>query len=355
LDIEAKGGPVCGIYYHDRVFDAAPLELTVKVNNDTSHVLYLTQTIANVDRSVLDNTPIIVFHEEFHNVNHLYIENFGWGPVNNPSLSFRVEDAKSYSGPHPASYYVDNTPNHIQLTSFNEEINVDIKDAINKSALKAAPLVGVFGVFVFEDAQRKQHALKFQTRVSRTPPGPGAAPPKGMTYDLYLKAGQSNVTATTSVDETFPPKTSGEFALRVLTDRSASFDVAFSFQSTTGEVLPGERTQLRLFQPRIGPSAKLDRMHYIAVSRTLLANVQNGSLVTKIAYNPDNHRHITVHVENAFRSLPEDEKLKTEVGIASTIAKFLKITDKVYLAFYDPSGHFWTSGEISIAWINRAR
>lgn len=95
--------------------------------------------------------------------------------------------------------------------------------------------------------------IKFKTKVSLVEPGPmgsGASAPPTCLYDLKLKAGESNNTNYLPISQEIKPGESDHFLIRVASDKSARFDLTFSFLTTGGKEIPGREVVLDLFVPR---------------------------------------------------------------------------------------------------------
>ena len=74
--------------------------------------------------------------------------------------------------------------------------------------------------------------------------------PPNYTYELFLEAGRSGYTRNLPLHQEMSPGATDHFLIRIGTDKSARFDLIFSFRTTGGAHLPEVPVLLDVFVPR---------------------------------------------------------------------------------------------------------
>jgi hypothetical protein len=245
LSLLSQGGPIRGLQYWWSPFQWQFPNLSVKINNNTKHTLFLTEVIVNVKDSKVNIDPVLIVKENFYNVGNFDIINEGWGKVINPKIEFMVRDVSLYEKTFPAF-----APDHlVQLKTFSDRARITVLGRVPPE-LRNNRLVCVFGKIYYSTENNRKHTIKFKTRVSLVRPGPARPAPPNYIYDLFLKSGEFGYTKRLPISQKIGPGEVDHFLVRVATDKSSQFDLAFSFRATSGAELSGSAVLLDIFVPR---------------------------------------------------------------------------------------------------------
>ncbi|MAF66866.1 MAG: hypothetical protein CMJ84_14575 [Planctomycetes bacterium] len=240
-----RGGPIKGINFWWSVFQWQFPRLSVKFVNNTPHTVFLTEIVVKVNSSVINTEPVLIIEEDFCNVGKFDIINEGWGKVIDPTVEFGITNVGAYDSNSP----LEGRKESIRIDTFFERATVEVGGYVPAN-LRGANLVTAFGTIHYTTEDGDQRAVKFKTRVSLVAPGPGAPAPPTYTYDVFLEAGKSGYTELVPISQTVEANSVDHFLLRVATDKSARFDLDFSFRVAGGEELAGESVSMDIFVPR---------------------------------------------------------------------------------------------------------
>jgi hypothetical protein len=240
----SKGGPISGIDYWWSAFAWQFPKLSIKIVNNTDRTLELTEAAIGVTESTINTDPVIVIQEDKYNIGHFAIVNEGWGRVINPTFDVGVERQSA------CNTFPSDTPNiHVTRSTFDEGDNVPIIQDVPPS-LRSEKAVCVFGEMQFTTESAVKRSLKFDTLVSLVKPGPGAPAPPDYLYDVFLRAGEAGYTKRIPISEEVKPGEVDHFLIRIGTDKSASFNLTFSFVSRPASSLSPTQVRLSVFVPR---------------------------------------------------------------------------------------------------------
>jgi hypothetical protein len=341
----AEGGPVSGIQYFWTPFESEPPELFVKVTNNTDRTVLLSEAVCKVISSVIQSDQIIVFHEVLNNVNHLQIENFGWGSVTNPILKFRIQplrtedeednDEEEVYGNAPGWYT--ETTEKIELDSFDEAINVDLTKYLPLRREGDGYWATVVGTLSYGTDTTSSHTIMFHAHVVLAVRH-GKPKPPSWEYDLFLTAGRSNYEEILDISQELKKGEADNFLIRVHSDKSAVFDTQFSFRSTSGQELPGNHIKLFIFEPRLRSFARPSGKYFPEVRIAEMLKRQMGSVVVALKHDPKDFSRLYVYVSEGYDDLPDERLERLDALIAAAAHKVLRFPKPAYLTYVNKNG-----------------
>jgi hypothetical protein len=339
-----KGGPVVSFTYHrdQSLFLSQPACLYFKAVNNKQQSVAITHGECRVTTSEIDRQPIVVFHSFFlGNTDRLRIDNFGWGRVINPKISFRIDPISTYTTASPLESYTNGITNEISFATFDTSTNLFVAHYI-PSQFSNADYVTMIGRLLYSDETVEARQLLFKAMICRGPEPKSAYPRPWQTYDLTLQTGVSNTIKPFSVmEEVMRPGESDQFLLRVHTDKSAQFHAEFFLRTSAKENISAGVVDLHLFQPRFGCEAKLDLKWWTDVPLATLALDDPEHFIKRVAYNPENPTDVSVFM--ALRLNPKDIFEYYDLGpfvlkAIKGIQKALEHRGSPDFTFYDTEG-----------------
>ncbi len=244
LSLLEQGGPVSGLRFWWSAFAWQFPKLSIKMVNNTDATVLVTEAAVEVKESQIDTNPVILIEDNPSNVGYFSIINEGWGKVISPKLKLQIAPEGAYG-----SFAGTGEQHSLELPSFLETVGVRIESYV-PSNLKKENRVSVFGDLTYQTESGASHWLRFQTRVSLVYPGPRRPVPPNYLYDLFLEAGRSGYTKNVPVSQEIKPDQTDHFLMRIGTNKSARFDLTFSFCAAGGVRLPITQVLLDIFLPR---------------------------------------------------------------------------------------------------------
>jgi hypothetical protein len=218
------------------------------VNNSDSTML-LSEAVIKVITSKINIEPVLVIKEDHYNVGHYRIFNEGWGQVIDSIITFKIMKANRDSALGYNEYDEEKSQEQtVRVNTFDETTNISIMGYIPES-LSADSWVAVSGNIQYHTKNREKRAIKFRTIVSLVP-RLGLPRPPTYLYDLLLKAGLSSYTKRLPISQEIKQGESDHFLIRVASDKSAQFNLAFSFRVTGGMEIHSNEVILDMFVPR---------------------------------------------------------------------------------------------------------
>jgi hypothetical protein len=312
-----------------------------------------TEAVCKVISSEIQKDQIIVFHEQLSNVNHLLIENFGWGSVRNPVLRFRIEPLRTEDeedfeeevyGEAPGWYA--QTTEKIELDSFDEDTNVDLTEYLPSRKDGDASWATVVGTLSYGTDATSPHTIMFHARVALAPHHSKPKPPSWV-YDLFLAAGKSNYDETLDISQELKKGEADNFLIRVHSDKSAVFDTQFSFRSTSGQELAGNHVKLFLFEPRLRSFARPSGKYFPEVPIDEMLKRKMNSVVAAVKHDPKDFSELYVYVADGYDLLPDERLKRIDALIAEAAHKVLRFPKPASLTYFNKNGSWIrTSGEV---------
>lgn len=239
-----QGGPVSGLRFWWSAFAWQFPKLSVKLANNTDATVLVTEAAVEVKDSRIDTDPVILIEDNPYKVGYFSIINEGWGRLVSPKLKLQIASETAYG-----SFAVTGEQHNLEVPSFLETADVRIESYV-PSDLQNEKRVAVFGDLEYQTERGGSNRLRFRTRVSLVRPGPGLPAPPNYLYDLFLEAGRSGYTKNVPVSQEIKPGQTDHFLIRIGTDKSACFDLTFSFHTVGGARLPDRQVLLDIFLPR---------------------------------------------------------------------------------------------------------
>jgi len=246
LDRFRDGGSIAGILYERSPFRWQFPNLSVKVVNNSSKDLLLSEARIEVLSSTVVDEPILVVDDL--SINKIELVNEGWGAMVDPVVTFGI-DAVADGGGDAARRAETHT---VSLATFTGEASIPIARYI-PARLRRDDMVRVEGQIVHGPAAGRK-TVRFTTRVLLQIPPPRLAPPPTYLYDVSLVAGEAPRIVLLPVTQEIKPRTSDNFLIRVASDKSARFKLRISFRTVGGGDLLANDVLLDVFVPRSGSS-----------------------------------------------------------------------------------------------------
>jgi hypothetical protein len=240
----SEGGPIRGVPYWWSAFGWQFPKLSIKVVNNTDRTLELTEAAIAVKDSKINTDPVILIHEDLNNVGHFEIVNEGWGKVLKPSFRLGIASRSACD-----AFPTKEPTEFISRDTFDGGDNVPIASFV-PIGLRGERVVCVFGTMQFATESGAQKSLKIYTLASLVQPGPGAPRPPDYLYDVFLKAGEAGYSKRIPISEAVKPGDVEHFLIRIGTDKSASFDLAFSFTAKPTTLKQSTAVGISIFVPR---------------------------------------------------------------------------------------------------------
>jgi hypothetical protein len=239
-----QGGPISGLRFWWSAFAWQFPKLSVKMANNTDATVLVTEATVEVKDSQVDTNPVILIEDNPNKVGYFSIINEGWGNVISPKLKFQIAPEVAYD-----SFTSEEEQHLMDLPSFLESMNVKIESYV-PSNLRGEKRVAVFGDLEYQSEGGVSHWLRFRTRVSLVRPGPGMPAPPSYLYELFLEAGRSGYVKNLPLSQEIKPGETDHFLIRIGTNKSSRFDLAFAFRTAGGAHLPETQVLLDIFLPR---------------------------------------------------------------------------------------------------------
>jgi hypothetical protein len=290
-----SGGPVLPHSYHWTPFEIKLPELDIKIVNNTRKTIFLTEADFLVERSDLDTSPVLIIPREGYHM-ATSIENFGWGRLKNPKLTFDLipfkftsEDADDrreemeevlenkkltdslFNNTLKRTVAIDEDEDgriEIDLTPALTVLGVDVttvrnagyklnEDEYSEPLKKACgPFVGCSAIFAGEIAYDdpailgKRRSVKLVNVIHFGPPGKGQPRPPSFRYSVRLEADGKNYVKKVSLSQTLAPQEADRFTIKIAADRSSQHHFRVKLICNDGKVLQSPPVSLNLFMPR---------------------------------------------------------------------------------------------------------
>ncbi len=215
--------------------------LSAKVLNNSGQNAMLTECVAEVVASQIDERPVLVVANR--SIECLEFFDEGWGPVVDPVLTFTLRASSGKGAEEPPAV----RPPPVKLETFDERCALRLTKYIPE-ALQDAPLLDASGELEFGPAGRRQRVPFRTTVIFDIYPGSPLAP--SCVYDLKLTAGKAPDVVRVPVEQYMKSGDPDHFLLRVVSDKSADYQLRVGFRLIDGRELPGQKVILDLFVPR---------------------------------------------------------------------------------------------------------
>ncbi len=224
-----------------RPFDWKTPALSVKVLNNSKASIMLTECIAEVSASHVDEAPVLVVASGV--VNALFFANEGWGEVVDPVLTFMISPIKD----RVEGVALNGERQTIELKTFDKQCRVPLLSYVPKT-LEDEPAVTVSGELAFGPAndRRKVSFLTIMTFEIEY----GTPIPPSYSYDLKLIAGTAPISVSVPVSQKVTSGEGDQFLLRIASDKSAQYEMNLLFKLIDGRTLPVQKVVLDVFVPR---------------------------------------------------------------------------------------------------------
>jgi hypothetical protein len=241
LEQQRAGKPIRGIMFTHVPFEWELPVLSVKVLNNTTQSVMVTECVVEVVSSVIDVAPVLAVADR--TVNGVLLINEGWGDVIDPVLNFKIQRQKKGKDPDSVERRM------LELPTFAKDKMVRLAKYVPKE-LEAEPAVTVSGELEFGAAKQRKK-VPFTTTMIFDTTFEHPVPPS-QEYDLALTAGKAPDTVRVPVAHNLKPGEADQFLLRVASDKSARYELKVSLRRIDDQSLPEQKLVLDVFVPRSG-------------------------------------------------------------------------------------------------------
>jgi len=132
--------------------------------------------------------------------------------------------------------------------ALDKPVRFDVLKFLTEDQRKAERVI-CYGRMRYRSGQ-KTKSLRFIVRVRTWPPGPQAYAPASSVYDLELKAGVAGYTATIPVAQTVGPKAVDRFDIRVISDKTAEYDLTLSVVGQSGKKVAEQFVHINILRTK---------------------------------------------------------------------------------------------------------
>lgn len=239
LDKQRSSKAIRGISFKHDTFTWELPRLSVKVLNNSTQSVMLTECIVEVLKSTLDAEPVLAIADGA--VNGIMLINEGWGPVVDPVLTFKIQRLNQAVKSDTAERHT------LELPTFTADKMVRLTKYVPKE-LEDETLVAVSGELEFGPVGQRKKTL-FTTTMNLVATVEHNVPPSQQ-YDLSLTAGKAPETHRIAISHNLKPGEADQFLLRVYSDKSAQYELMFRIRTIDGRQLPEQKVVMNLFVPR---------------------------------------------------------------------------------------------------------
>ena len=232
-------------------------QLSVKIVNNTKQTIVLKEAIIRVTSSIVNIDPVLLFKRT---PDGIYIYNEGWGMVLNPVIRFRMTGGglSRFGGEFWNPESLENIPSDgreftLKLDSFTNKRFISVSTFFRyfpeiESVYKGWGILT--GSIQYYSEKHEEHVVKFA--ISIYPDNnAGASLPPTEKYDIELESGKSkDYLYQGSFTHSIKSGEADHFVFKVKPDKSARFNLAFSFPTVGGPDIPSDEIVLDTFVPR---------------------------------------------------------------------------------------------------------
>jgi hypothetical protein len=254
LDKIDRGETVSG--YFDGLVTAPFPGLSGLVTNNLGRTVLLTQAIFSVRQSQAEDRPIIVVYEDKYEVDKVILVNQGWADTQSGRLTILgwgklTPDSDTHV--HCADkVFPYGSPTIFSVGGINDRgATINIRSSL-PAELQHDYAACILGTFEYTWDAGRSGVVNFHSAVSLTPPGPGAPPGITATYDLHLPCGKSGYQLLLPIAQTIKDGDADHFMFRTWSERTCSFVMDVSFETTERMQIPAGRVAISIFVPRSG-------------------------------------------------------------------------------------------------------
>jgi hypothetical protein len=241
VELQRAGKAIAGLNVDFAPFSLEIPTLSAKVLNNSGQSAMITECVAEVVASQIDERPVLVVADR--SIECLEFFDEGWGPVVDPLLSFTLRPGRRQGAAEPPAVH----PPPLKLETFDERCAVRLTKYIPKS-LQDEPFLLASGELEFGPADQRQRVPFSTSVIFEITPGSPLAP--SCVYDLKLTAGKAPDVVRVPAEQFMKGGEPDHFLLRVISDKSAHYELRVGFRLIDGRELSGQKVILDLFVPR---------------------------------------------------------------------------------------------------------
>jgi hypothetical protein len=254
-----KQEPVWSLAYMWMPFRWLPVTLDIKLLNRGSTPLYLTQLELLVEHSNPDKEPVL-FVKRGDGFPYIYIQNEGWGVVEDASLKLAFADAVGEPN------FPDDLPFEISIAGFEEGVEVDLsslfaKQGVDVDAVMNHDPTAVLGpftsgvAFVYGELTTNisgigVRKLRFGTDVRISGPICGMYGPPTFEYTAKLKIEGDNYIVPLEISQIIAPGDSDRLLVQLDADKSSRHRLRLRFKGSGPDFPIDMPIEISMFVPR---------------------------------------------------------------------------------------------------------
>jgi hypothetical protein len=256
-DKQRNGERIYGISWWHQPFVWEFPALSIKIANNTTRDILLSEVVFNVKDSIEDTRPIIVVEGPSYN-GKVNLYNEGWGPVTNPNVKLDIGCQGSSS--------VNSFKETLSLNTFVDRASFSITNYVANSMIdrfqtrNIQTRVCVAGQLDYTSPNGANNTVQFSTIVILESPGWGAPMPPSYVYDVFLEPGKKGYTQRKSISQAIKPGEVDHFLLRIATSRSANFLFSMDILDSGGKIAWKGTFDMAVLVPRLGAALALRRI-----------------------------------------------------------------------------------------------
>ncbi len=235
--------------------------LSFKLANNSPETILLSEVVFIVERSAIDNDPILVVAPRAK-AGSILIRNEGWGRVVNPVLDLGIYPLESCS---PAKFRTE-TVKGKKLSDFTARTTVNISSYLPTEFVsnyrRCAAGTGkhcsvcVYSALSYQSTDGSTKEVKYATRLFPDDSEYGDDSAVGGSldstgeYGTFLKVSKSGYEVRIPISQEIRPKEAEHFSISVWTDRSAHFRLRVLLVDSEGRNIGDKRVSIGIFVPR---------------------------------------------------------------------------------------------------------
>jgi len=256
LSLLAKGGPIEPLNEFGLIWWFP--KLSIKIVNNTSRTLFLTETAIEVLSSEVNREPVLVIHNEDHMdggksydqmLGGFYITNEGWGDIRDAVVEYRLLSNKS-----GGRLDLNGSKGLIQIGTFSERASVEVVSNPPKpfeDCKDGSKSIDVIGALKYKTESQANRATWFRVTVPLNycggPQGPSIVSSQ---YDVLLDSEKSGYVKRVPIAQELKPGETDHFLIQLGTDKSAKFDLIVSLLAAGRVEIPKKRISIDIFVRR---------------------------------------------------------------------------------------------------------
>lgn len=280
-------------------------ELSVKVVNNTSKTLFLTEAVIKVKVEEKNDEPILRSYSNFYNPNEFEIINDGWGDVIDPVVNVSMAEVEACSKNGDKKSIGNEV---FEPGSFSDQTTVRFNNALVDSILnrlqEKSALCATADIH-YSDSGDQKHISKLKTilwlkKAEDSRIYPSLASPT-YRYNLYLDPNVNLSTISLPISQSITPGNVDNFTVEVASSRTAKFYISFLFKSADGVELNSDSIILNLFLPRSEANSCGEDETISLLTKEIVQSLADGQRFPEGDYARTEYTNIHKHLYDRLR------------------------------------------------------